>query len=172
MQETIYPLKAILETLTKYKDPDVKKRLIYNQSPVGGIASKWIILFFLMLPLIEYASIFNDTMFNILGIAQAIIFFIVFLSMVMILIFALTFINNTKVIRQITPSWNYYFPDIDLKWVLSSGATPYKNFFSFYAKTFKENLEGDLLKENLEKAFKQMEEENKELLEAINRDKN
>ena len=46
MQETIYPLKAILETLTKYKDPDVKKRLIYNQSPVGGIASKWIILFF------------------------------------------------------------------------------------------------------------------------------
>ena len=78
MQETIYPLKAILETLTKYKDPNVKKRLIYNQSPVGGIASKWIILFFLMLPLIEYASIFNDTMFNILGIAQAIIFFYCF----------------------------------------------------------------------------------------------
>lgn len=167
MQEKIYSLETILASISKYKKPNVKKRLIFDQSSIGGIGSRWVIAFFLALPVIEYAGIFNPWMFNMLGIAQAIIFFIVFLSMVMIMVIALAFINNNKVIRQITPSWKSYFPDIDLVMVLSSGATPYKDFFKHYGTALNKNLEGEALQNYLKEAFITMQEENKDLLEAM-----
>ena len=171
MQNEIYALKTILDTISKYKKPDAKKRLIFDQGPVDGISSKWIISFFLSLPVLEYAGIFNPWMFNMLGIAQSIIFFIVFLSMVMIVVIALTFINNNKVIRQITPSWKNYFPEIDLKMVLSSGASPYKDFFKHYSPAFVEGLNDKELYAHLKDAFSTMEDENKDLLDAISNDR-
>jgi hypothetical protein len=147
----------------------VSKRLIYDQAPIKGIPAKWIIAFFISLPFIEYAGIFNPWMFNLLGIAQAIIFFIVFLSMVMIFVVTITFINNNKVVRQITPSWEKYFPDIDLKMILSSGVTPYKDFFSHYSEAVQQNLKKENLYLFLEKSFEQMKNENSDLLEAMNR---
>lgn len=167
MQEKIYSLEAILASISKYKKPNAKKRLIFDQSPLGGIGSKWIITFFLLLPVLEYAGIFNPWMFNMLGIAQAIIFFIVFLSMVMIMVFALTFINNNKVTRQITPSWNHYFPNIDVKLVLATGATPYKDFFIHYSKAMGDELSDEKLHAYLKQSFVKMQEENKDLLEAM-----
>jgi len=89
MQNKIYTLKAILNTMSKQDKTNVKKRLIFDQSPVGGIGRKWVIAFFLFLPFLEYAIIFNPYIYSMLGIAQAIIFFVVFLSVVMILIFTL-----------------------------------------------------------------------------------
>lgn len=171
MQNEIYTLKTILDTISKYKKPDAKKRLIFDQGPVGGISSKWIILFFLFLPVLEYAAIFNPWMFNMLGIAQSIIFFVVFLSMVMIMVIALTFINNNKVIRQITPSWKKYFPEIDLKMVLSSGASPYKDFFKHYSAALVEGLSDKELYAHLKDAFSAMEDENRDLLDAISNDR-
>lgn len=171
VQETIYPLTIILESIFKSKNTQVKKRLIYDQSELGGIGSKWIIAFFISLPLIEYAGIFNPYMFNLLGIAQAIIFFVVFLSMVMILIIGLAFINNTKVIRQITPSWEQYFPNVDLKLVLSGNNSPYKDFVKYYRQALSDGLDSSALQERLINDFTKMEEENSTLIEAINRNK-
>jgi len=171
-QEVIYSLETILSSITKVKNGVAKKRVIFEQAPLDGIAAKWVIAFFISLPIMLYAGIFNPSMFALLGIAQAIIFFIVFLSMVMILIVATTFINNNKVIRQITPSWKKYFPTVDLKLLLSSSATPYKDFFKHYNNAVQENLTGDALQKNLEESFSTMEKENQPLMDAIRRNEN
>jgi hypothetical protein len=170
--EEKYTLKTILATLSKIKNGTVKKRLIFDQTPVGGIGAKWVISFFISLPILLYIGIFNPKVFGMLGIAQAIIFYVVFLSMVMIMIFALTFINNNKVLRQIKPSWDGFFPGIDLQMILSSGATPYKDFFMHYSKAVKEELTDEALYAYLQKAFEQMKDENSELLDSINTGRN
>lgn len=167
MEKNDYPLQTILDTLTKIKGSRVKKRLIFDQSPLGGIGSRWVIAFFISLPILLYIGIFNDTIFAMLGIAQAIIFYVVFLSMVMIMIVALSFINNNKVLREITPSWNHYFPDVDIKWILSSGATPYKAFFNYYSDGLAKNLDTDGLYVFLEEAIETMGKENAALLEMM-----
>jgi len=167
MQNENYSLDTILATVAKTNDTSAKKRLIYDQTLLNGVGVKWVIAFFISLPIMLYLGIFNETMFNMLGIAQAIIFFIVFLSMLMILIIATTFINNNKVLRQVSPSWNEMFPEIDLKLALASGGTPYKDFFKHYSQAVKENLTGDALKEHLNKAFKIMQEENADLYNAM-----
>lgn len=165
-----YSLEAILASISKYKKPNVTKRLVFDQSPVGGIGSKWVIALFFFLPILEYAAIFNPYVFKMLGIAQAIIFFVVFLSIVMILIFTVASLNNAKVVKKIKPSWNHYFPDIDLKLIVTSSATPYKEFFTLYAKGLNEGLTGEKLYAYLEQAFITMQEDNKDLLEAMQRD--
>lgn len=168
MVEENYSLKTILDTLTKTKNGKAKKRLIFDQTPVGGIGSKWVMSFFISLPVLLYVGIFNPAVFAMLGIAQAIIFYIVFLSMVMIMIIALTFINNNKVVRQITPSWDKYFPGVDIRQILSSGATPYKDFFKHYGQAMVENIEENDLHSFLLEAVEQMKKENSDLIEAMN----
>ncbi|CAA6805648.1 MAG: Unknown protein [uncultured Sulfurovum sp.] len=171
-KEEIYSLETILSTITKVKNNTAKKRLIFDQAPIGGISVKWVIAFLISLPILLYAGIFNPTMFQMLGIAQAIIFFIVFLSMVMILSVAVVFINNNKVTRDVTISWNRYFKDVDLKLALSSGSTPYKDFFKHYNLALKENLTEKALEKRLQEIFATMEEENQILMEAIRRNQN
>ena len=169
MQEETYTLQTMLDAIIKIKGNQAKKRLIYDQSSLNGIGSKWVITFFISLPILLYIGIFNPKIFGMLGIAQAIIFFIVFLSMIMIMVVGLSFINNNKVIRQITPSWNKLFPTVDLAQVLSSGATPYKDFFTYYNEAVKENLQDEALERRLNENFLKMQEDNKELFEAMNR---
>lgn len=171
MQKSIHSLEAILLSVSKYKKPYAKKRILFDQAPLGGIGVKWIISFFLFLPFLLYAGIFNPWMFSMLGIAQSIVFFVVFLSMLMIVIFGLAFINNTKVMREISPIWEMYFPDVGLAMVLSSGTTPYKDFFKHYSKALNEGMKGKTLHAYLKQAFIQMKEENKDLLEAIQNDR-
>ena len=170
-QEEIYSLETILSTITKVKNGVVKKKLIFDQGPVGGISAKWVILFLFSLPIMLYAGIFNPTMFEILGIAQAIIFFIVFLSMVMIIVVVTIFINNSKVSREINPTWKKIFEDIELKLALSTSASPYKDFFKYYGEALKNNLKDKELEESLKNSFKLMAEENKSLLDAMSRDR-
>jgi hypothetical protein len=172
VKEETFSLKTMLSTLYKIKNNQAKKRFIFDQAPLGGIGSKWVKLFFISLPILLYIGIFNPKVFGILGIAQAIIFFVVFLSMVMIMIVALTFINNNKVIRQITPAWNRLFPTVDLRQLLSSGATPYRNFIQKYNNLLAMSLDEKEFESKLEESFMIMQEENKELYEAMNQDKN
>jgi len=172
MNEENYSLDTILATVSKTNNVRAKKRLIFDQTPLEGIGVKWVIAFFISLPVMLYVGIFNETMFNMLGIAQAIIFFIVFLSMVMILIIAVTFINNNKVLRQVNPSWEKIYPEVDLKMALASGGTPYKDFFMHYSLAVKEGLEGKALEQYLAKAFVQMQDENAELYTAMQTAKN
>jgi len=172
MKDETYSLDTILATLTKTKNNQAKKRLIYDQTLLDGIGAKWVITFFISLPVMLYIGIFNDTVFNMLGIAQAIIFFVVFLSMLMILIFATAFINNNKVLRQVIPSWNKVLPGVELKLALASGGTPYKDFFKHYNQALSEELTGDALQAYLMKAFKTMQEENEDLFLAMNNAKN
>jgi len=172
MQEETYTLQTMLDAIIKIKNNKAKKRLIFDQSLLNGIGSKWVIAFFISLPILLYIGIFNPKIFGMLGIAQAIIFFIVFLSMIMIMIVGLSFINNNKVIRQITPSWNKLFPTVDLTQILSSGATPYKDFFTYYNQSLNEGLKGEILETRLKENFLKMQEDNKELFEAINRGNN
>ena len=172
MKEETYSLDTILLTLTKIKNNVAKKRLIFEQAPIDGIAAKWVIAFLISLPIMLYAGIFNPSMFKLLGIAQAIIFFVVFLSMVMIIIVATIFINNNKVIRQVTPSWEQHFPDVDLKLLLSSSATPYKDFFKYYNQALESNLNGEALQEYLKTSFEEMEKENQPLMDAIRKNNN
>ncbi|CAA6812702.1 MAG: Unknown protein [uncultured Sulfurovum sp.] len=171
-KEEIYSLETILSTMTKVKNGVATKRLVFDQAPIDGIPAKWVIAFFISLPIMLYVGIFNPSMFDLLGIAQAIIFFVVFLSMVMILIAATTFINNNKVVRQINPSWEKYFPNVDLKLLLSSSATPYKDFFKHYNKAVQSKLEGEELQGYLDESFSTMEAENQPLMDAIRRNEN
>jgi len=168
MKDEHYSLDTILSTFTKYNGSRAKKRLVFDQKHLKGIGAKWVMAFCLSLPILLYAGIFNETIFNMLGIAQAIIFFIVFLSMMMILIIAVLFINNNKVLRQVNPSWEKIFPGVDLKLALASGGTPYKNFFMHYSKALAENLEGKELEVYMRKAFQTMENENADLMAAMN----
>ncbi|MDP3300566.1 MAG: hypothetical protein Q8S36_01195 [Sulfuricurvum sp.] len=164
---SMYSLKAILSTFSK---EDGTKRTIFNLGAIGGISSKAVILFFFAMPFIEYALIFNPYVFNALGIAQCIVLYIVLLSTVMIAIFFISWKIKQSVIKKITPSWNKYFENIDLKMLLSSGRTPYSQFFDFYSKGLKEDKSESQLHSYLLESFKIMEEENKELIEAMIKD--
>jgi len=166
MKETI-SLTTMLNALYTVKNKTAKKRLIFDQSNLEGIGSKWIKAFFISLPILLYIGIFNPKIFAMLGIAQAIIFYIVFLSMVMIMITGLTFINNNKVIRQIIPSWNTLFPTVDLKQVLSGGSTPYKDFLTYYNKVLSEDVDEDELVTSLQTSFEEMQNENREMYEQM-----
>ena len=164
---SMYSLKAILSTFAK---SDGTKRMIFNAAPIGGISSKSVILFFLAMPFIEYALIFNPFVFNALGIAQCIVLYIVLLSTVMIAVFVISWKIQKRIIQKIYPSWKHYFDKIDLNMVLSSSATPYSKFFEYYAKALLENTNEDEMHRYLVDAFKKMEEENKELIEAMIKD--
>ncbi|HEX5670540.1 MAG TPA: hypothetical protein VFX66_03305 [Sulfuricurvum sp.] len=162
-----YSLKAILST---FATADGKKRMIFNLGAIGGISSNAVKGFFFSMPFIEYALIFNPYVFNALGIAQCIVLYIVFLSIVMIAIFLITWKIKNSVIKKITPSWKNYFEKIDLTMVLSSSRTPYADFFEFYSKGLAENKSEEQLHQYLLDSFKTMEENNKELIEAMIKD--
>lgn len=164
---TTYSLKAILSTFAK---SDGSKRTIFNLSPIGGLGSKYIILFFFTMPFIEYALIFNPYVFSVLGIAQCIVLYIVFLSIIMISIFLISWKIKKTVIKKITPSWEKYFEKINLDLLLSSGRTPYSQFFEYYSKGVVDNKSEEELHRYLLDSFKIMEEENKELIEAMIKD--
>jgi len=168
MSENTISLQTMLDAIYKVKNKTAKKRLIFDQSNLAGIGSKWVKTFFISLPILLYIGIFNPTIFGMLGIAQAIVFYIVFLSMTMIMIAGLTFINNTKVIRQIEPSWKNLFPNVDLKQVLASNGTPYKDFLTHYNQALNDDLKEQALYDRLKENFAQMEDENRELYEQIN----
>lgn len=172
-----YDLKTILSTVSTFnknsdRSKQVKKRLLYDQGPIGGLSIKYFWAIFIAMPFIEYAAIFNPIVFPMLGIAQAIVFFIVFLSIVMILIFALYAFNNRVVIDGIRPVWQTYFPDIDINLVLTSSHSPYRDFFKAYSEIAGDDLSDQELHEKLKEGFVKMQEENKDLLEAMQRDRN
>lgn len=171
-----YDLKTILSSVSTFKknndkSKQVKKRLLFDQAPVGGLSIKWFWLTFIAMPFIEYAIIFNPVVFPMLGIAQAIVFFIVFLSIVMILIYALYAFNNRVVIDKVRPLWEGYFPEIDIELVLTSSHSPYREFFNQYSLIADDNLSDEALQAKMQEAIVIMQDENKDLLEAMNRSK-
>ena len=171
MQEKNYELKTILASVFKEKDHKLKKRLIYDNAFFGGLSNKWIIFAFIILPFVMYAAIFNPTTFKELGIAQAIVFYIILLVVAMQIVAIGSYFNNKKVVKTATNAWERYFPTIDFKMIISSGVTPYVDFKKHYGQALKDGLEGEALKKRLEDAFQQMEEENSILVESIKRDK-
>ena len=166
---TTYPLENIL---LSFADKRGNRRTLYNLGALGGINTNLVKIFLLSLPFIEYAIIFNPIVFNALGIATAIVFFIVFLSIVMLIVFFVFYIIKKNVIKKITPSWNKYFPEQDLAMVLSVGISPYSDFFKHYSAILKENLSLEEMHKRLNKAFVEMEKDNKDLLDAIKRNTN
>jgi len=171
MQEKHFELKTILASVFREKEHRLKKRLIYNNAVFGGLSNKWIILAFIVLPFAMYAAIFNPATFKELGIAQAIVFYIILLVVAMQVVAIGTYFNNKKVIKTATVSWEKYFPEVDFKMIISSGVTPYVDFKKHYESALEDGLEGEALKSRLDSAFKQMEEENSVLVESIRRDK-
>jgi hypothetical protein len=172
---TNYSLSSILNALTKHKKgatPCVSKRLIFNKGTLGGISSIQLILFFIALPFIEYAAIFNPYVFGALGIAQSIVVFIVFLVFLMQMVFVMIWRNNKNVLSKVSSSWESYFPGIDLKLVLSSGVSPYNDFYKAYCEAEASTSNDEELRKALSDAFKLMQEENRDLLDAIEKDKN
>ncbi|MFT5660072.1 MAG: type III secretory pathway component EscR [Sulfurimonas sp.] len=163
---TTYSLRDIL---LSFADKKGNKRILFNPGALGGINVNLIKISLLLLPFIEYALIFNPVVFNYLGIATAIVFFIVFLSIVMLIVFFVTWGVKKRVIKKITPSWNHYFKGKDILAVLSSGVTPYSDFFQHYAEILTQNLSEDEMYKALLNAFIVMEEENKDLISAMNR---
>ncbi|PHS37353.1 MAG: hypothetical protein COB07_10950 [Sulfurovum sp.] len=171
MPEKTYSLNTILQTIFTYKNNKVKKRIIYDKSPLGGFSSKWTKILLYILPLAMYAAIFNKSSFEYLGIAQAIVFYIILLVFAMQIVIGVAFFNNRKVVKMVTPSWEHYFPTIDFKMILSSGVTPYIEFINHYEKALNQNLDDKMLYKALKNAVIEMEDENSDLLEAINRDR-
>ena len=171
MQENHYELKTILASVFKENDHKLKKRLIYNNAVFGGLSNKWIILAFIVLPFAMYAAIFNPASFKELGIAQAIVFYIILLVVAMQIVAVVSYFNNKRVVKTAMQSWENYFPTIDFKMIISSGVTPYVDFKKHYELALKDGLEGEALKLRLDDAFKKMEEENSILVESIKRDR-
>ena len=164
---TDYPLKTILATFTKTNG---KRRSIFNKGPIGGWSSDVVTLFFFSLPLIVYGLLFNPYIFQILGIATAITVYIVSLSLVMIIVFFIIWKIKNDVITTVSSSWNKYFPDIDFKLVISNGITPYNDFYKYYGEVKDIKQSEESLHIALVKAFKTMQEDNKELLNAMKKD--
>ncbi len=163
-----YNLKTILATFTKTNG---QRRSVFNKAPIGGLGSPIVTLFFFSLPLISYGLLFNPYIFHILGIATAIVMFIVSMSLVMIIVFFITWKVKNDVIIAIEPSWNEYFPGVDLKLVISKGITPYNDFYKYYGEVKDIKQSEESLHKSLLEAFEKMQEENKELLNAIQKDK-
>ena len=161
-----YPLKNILFS---FADKNGNRRTLFNLGAVGGIHTNLVKIFLLALPFIEYALIFNPFVFDRLGIATAIVFFIVFLSIVMLIVFFVFWKIKKSVINKIRPSWELYFPDNDLDMVISSGVTPYNDFYKYYTEILAQNLSEDETKKSLLKAFTAMEKDNQDLFDAMNR---
>lgn len=171
MQEKHYELKTILSSVFTMKDNKLKKRLIYNNALFGGLNNKWIILAFIILPFAMYAAIFNPVTFKELGIAQAIVFYIILLVVAMQIVAIGSYFNNRSVVKTATKSWENYFPSIDFKMIISSGVTPYVDFKQHYEMALNDGLEGKDLQKRLDDAFEKMEEENSVLVDSIRRDK-
>ena len=170
MQEKNYALKTILASVFKEKNNKIKKRLIYNQAAFGGINNKWIMLAFIAMPFAMYGAIFNPAVFNELGIAQAIVFYIILLVVAMQIVAIVAYFNNKKVIQKAIKEWKAYFSDIDFKMIISTNNTPYIDFKKHYENALHDGLEGDDLHKRLKEAFHIMEEENSVLVEAMKRD--
>jgi hypothetical protein len=171
MQEQHYTLKTILGSVFKEKNNRLKKRLIYNNALFGGVSNKWIIFAFIILPFAMYAAIFNPTSFKALGIAQAIVFYIILLVVAMQIVVAASYFNNKNVLKTASRAWENYFPAVDFKMILSSGATPYTDFTKHYERALVDGLEHEALMKRLEDAFREMEAENSILVDAIRKDK-
>ncbi len=163
-----YSLKDILLSVA---DKNAKRRTLYNLGALGGINTNIVKILLLSLPFIEYAIIFNPVVFNILGIATAIVSFIVFLSIVMLIIFLMYYNINKKVVKEISATWGKYFPHNSLDMVLSSRISPYNDFFKYYAEILKENLTEKETHKRLLNAFIEMDKDNKDLLDAMKRNK-
>ena len=172
MQEKIYDLKNLLETVLSTKDNQPKRRLIYNKAPLERAGSTWIKALFVIMPFAMYAAIFNPISFEYLGIAQAIVFYIILLVFAMQIIIGVSYFNNRSAVKAIQSSWEHYFPNVELKMILSRGVTPYVDFLQHYKELLNETLNNDELHKKLTLAFTQMEKENQNLVDAINRDKN
>jgi len=168
LQEKLFSLSQILGTLYKVKNKKAKKRYIYDKSHLGLIGSKWLKLSFFVLPFIMYLITFNPISFEYLGIAQAVVVFIVLLVVSMQLVFLLSYFNNKKVLRLIEESWKKIFPTVELEQVISSGATPYKDFIKKYNVLLEMNLNEEALSIKMNEMFKAMQEENSELFERMN----
>jgi len=172
MRKKTYNLKEIIETVFKTKNNKLTRRLIYDKSPIDGLGNGWIIALFIVMPFAIYAAIFNKTSFEYLGIAQAIVVFIIGLVFAMQVVMAVTYFYNRNIVKSITPSWEAYFPNVSLKLILSRGVTPYVDFMKHYESMLKENLDNNALHEKLQEAFAQMEKENQNLVNSINQAKN
>jgi len=162
-----YSIKTILSTFTDKKG---NKLTLLNPAPVGGISKKLLILFFIALPFLEYFAIFNPYVYGNLGLVSSIVIYIVFMSIIIMLVVLIVYMTKKSVIKKIKPSWKTYFKDIDPSMVLAVGITPYSDFFKHYSKLISEELNEEKLYEKLKESFKIMEEENSELLIAINKD--
>ncbi len=163
----IYPLKTILST---FSDKNGNKLTLFNAAPVGGISSLIIKLIILSMPILEFFAIFNDYVYNKVGLVTQIVMYIVFMSIMMMVIFIIIYMTRKNVIKKITPSWNNYFGDIELKMVLAVGITPYSDFFKLYSKYASEDSDEDTLYKKLKNSFIKMQTENIELLNAIKKD--
>ncbi len=171
MQGKPYTIQTIIKSVFKEKDHKIKKRLIYDNALFGGLSNKWIKVAFFILPFAMYAAIFNPVSFKELGIAQAIVFYIILLVFAMQIVVGVSYFNNKKVLKTATKAWEGHFPGIDFKMILSSGATPYADFKKYYEAALTDGLKEEALQKRMHEAFEKMEAENVHLVEAMKKDK-
>ena len=169
MKVETFSLKTILSTFYRVKNKQAKKRYIFNRSSLGALGSTWLKVIFIILPFVAYAAVFNEASFSYLGIAQAVDVFIILMVAIMQIIFLVSYFNNKRAVKSVQKSWRSIFPTVELEYVLSSGATPYKDFLLYYNKALKEGLSDDALETRLKEDFLTMQNENKDLYESMNR---
>lgn len=159
-----YSLKQILASIA---DTEGKRRLIFNGAPLGSLGNKTIYGVIVALPFIEYALLFNAYSFEKLGIATAIIAYIVFLSTTMMAVFGFVWVHNRNIIKRINPSWSHYFPNVDLNVVMAPNYSPYRQFFYHYGDAIKKEISDDKLHPFIISTIALMEEENRDLLDVM-----
>lgn len=168
----MYSVEQIVNSLYKVKNNKLKKRYIFDKSAIGGLNSMYLTILLFLSPFITYAAVFNKASFEYLGIAQAIILFIILLVVLMQVVLIIVYFNNRSLLKKVSDSWGVHFPGVELKMVLSSGATPYKEFTNHYEEALNSGLANVELHEFMKNSFSKMESENSDLIEAMRNDLN
>lgn len=161
------PTYSLKQILTAIANKEGKRRLIFNAHPLGGIRSSTLYWIIVSLPFIEYAILFNSYSFERLGIATAIIAYIIFLSTSMMVVYGIVWFNNRNVTKKLISSWEFVYPNVDFNLIIASGHTPYREFFNYYSEGIKNRISDDELQSLISSSIALMEEKNRDLLMAM-----
>lgn len=166
-------LQTIIHALFKIKKNSrghhiVTRRIIIDRSFLGGIGAKSLIAFFIMLPVIEWFLIFNPWVFELLGIAQAIIFYIVFMSFCMFAVFIMVWVNNKKAKATIAPAWQELLSEYSFDMVDLAARGPYVNLTFMFAQRLDQDA---LIEEAFTSALKALKDENSSMVTFLEQQK-
>ena len=156
----------LTEIIKAIAHSDGSRRVVFDGKNVGKTSAACIYVLFLLLPVIEFVLIFKTPFYAKVGHVTAIVAYIVFLSIVMILIYVITKRHNSKVVKSLEPHWLEHFDSPALEEVVYNKTAVYRDFFKHLKQAGLPQSEEQIYSA-LKRIFQNLEEENSDLLSAI-----